>query len=67
MYWTDLLNYNRFGEGQVENQQKDFRSVFQRDYDRILFSSAFRRMHDKTQVFPVPENDFVHNRLSQSL
>lgn len=67
MDWFKLLNYKRFGESSEINYQKDFRSVFQRDFDRILFSSAFRRMHDKTQVFPVPENDFVHNRLTHSL
>lgn len=43
------------------------RTPFQRDYDRIVFSSAFRRLHDKTQVFPLPENDLVHSRLTHSL
>ena len=39
----------------------------QRDFDRIVFCSAFRRLQDKTQVFPLPENDFVHTRLTHSL
>lgn len=43
------------------------RSPFQRDYDRILFSSAFRRMQDKTQVFPLAKNDYVRTRLTHSL
>lgn len=43
------------------------RSQFQRDYDRILFSSAFRRMQDKTQVFPLAKNDYVRTRLTHSL
>jgi len=43
------------------------RTQFQRDYDRIIFSSPFRRMQNKTQVFPLPEHIFVHNRLTHSL
>lgn len=43
------------------------RSGFERDWDRILFSTAFRRMHDKTQVFPLPDDDVVHSRLTHSL
>ena len=45
----------------------DGRSQFQRDFDRIVFSPAFRRLQDKTQVFPLPESDFVHTRLTHSL
>jgi dGTPase len=45
----------------------DGRSQFHRDFDRIVFCSAFRRLQDKTQVFPLPENDFVHTRLTHSL
>lgn len=45
----------------------DARSVYERDYDRIIFSSAFRRLQNKTQVFPLPERVFVHNRLTHSL
>lgn len=43
------------------------RTDFQRDFDRIVFSTAFRRLHDKTQVFPLPDNDLVHSRLTHSL
>lgn len=45
----------------------DPRSNFQRDFDRIIFSSAFRRLQNKTQVFPLPGSVFVHNRLTHSL
>src|SRR5688500_18369627 len=43
------------------------RSGFQRDFDRLIFSSAFRRLQNKTQVFPLPGSTFVHNRLTHSL
>src|ERR1700743_1170972 len=43
------------------------RTSFLRDYDRIIFSSAFRRLQNKTQVFPLPGPVFVHNRLTHSL
>lgn len=49
------------------NESLDTRSEFQRDYDRIIFSSAFRRLQNKTQVFPLPGSVFVHNRLTHSL
>ena len=45
----------------------DDRSVFQRDYDRLIFSAPFRRLQNKTQVFPLPGSVFVHNRLTHSL
>lgn len=45
----------------------DTRTEFQRDFDRIIFSSAFRRLQNKTQVFPLPGSVFVHNRLTHSL
>ncbi len=45
----------------------DTRTAFQRDFDRIIFSSAFRRLQNKTQVFPLPGSVFVHNRLTHSL
>lgn len=48
-------------------KNKDYRTAFQRDYDRIIFSSAFRRLQNKTQVFPLPRTVFVHNRLTHSL
>ncbi|WP_068595861.1 dGTP triphosphohydrolase [Vaginella massiliensis] len=49
------------------NESIDTRSEYQRDYDRIIFSSAFRRLQNKTQVFPLPGSVFVHNRLTHSL
>lgn len=49
------------------NHTKDTRSEYQRDFDRIIFSSAFRRLQNKTQVFPLPGSVFVHNRLTHSL
>jgi len=45
----------------------DGRNQFQKDFDRVVFSPAFRRLQDKTQVFPLPESDFVHTRLTHSL
>ena len=53
-------------ELQTSSKPED-RTQFQRDYDRIIFSSPFRRMQNKTQVFPLPEHIFVHNRLTHSL
>lgn len=46
---------------------KASRTDFQRDFDRLIFSSAFRRLQNKTQVFPLPGSVFVHNRLTHSL
>lgn len=65
--WEKLLNQARFGDNRKNYDNSEARTAFQRDFDRIVFSSAFRRMHDKTQVFPIPKNDFVHNRLTHSL
>ena len=67
MNWDNLLNSQRLGDSRTNYDSFNHRSAFQRDFDRIIFSSAFRRMQDKTQVFPVPESDFVHNRLTHSL
>src|SRR5690606_38942115 len=50
-----------------KDDSKDTRSEYQRDFDRIIFSSAFRRLQNKTQVFPLPGSVFVHNRLTHSL
>lgn len=49
------------------NATKDTRTEYQRDFDRIIFSSGFRRLQNKTQVFPLPGSVFVHNRLTHSL
>ena len=67
MNWNQLLSAKRLGmEGWNADKTGD-RSQFQRDYDRIVFSSPFRRMQNKTQVFPLPEHIFVHNRLTHTL
>ncbi len=68
MDWEKLLTDSRLGEkSQPKGKFQDGRSEFQKDFDRIVFSPAFRRLQDKTQVFPLPESDFVHTRLTHSL
>ena len=68
MDWNNLLSTKRLGmEGWLSSEKLEDRTQFQRDYDRIIFSSPFRRMQNKTQVFPLPEHIFVHNRLTHSL
>ncbi|RLD43347.1 MAG: deoxyguanosinetriphosphate triphosphohydrolase, partial [Bacteroidetes bacterium] len=57
MNWDKLLNSQRLGDSRKDYDSFSHRSAFQRDFDRVIFSSAFRRMQDKTQVFPVPESD----------
>ena len=64
MNWTELLSHKRYAQAQ---KSPDIRSSFQRDYDRIIFSSPFRRLQNKTQVFPLPGAQMVHNRLTHSL
>lgn len=66
MDWNRLLSRTRLGRtGPSEND--DSRTDYQRDFDRIVFSSAFRRLQDKTQVFPLAQNDYVRTRLTHSL
>ncbi len=68
MNWNALLSAKRWqSEDRYIADQEEARSAFQRDYDRIIFSSAFRRLQNKTQVFPLPGSIFVHNRLTHSL
>ena len=70
MRWEKLLSSKILGydkNDQKNNPSYDGRSAFQKDFDRVVFSSAFRRLQDKTQVFPLPESDFVHTRLTHSL
>ena len=67
MNWTQLITNKRLGLEHLHNKQSDIRSDFERDYDRIIFSAPFRRLQNKTQVFPLPGNIFVHNRLTHSL
>lgn len=66
MNWEKLLSSARLGRSEPERVQPQ-RSPFQRDFDRIVFSSAFRRLQDKTQVFPLAESDYVRTRLTHSL
>lgn len=65
MNWKTLLSASRLG--QKSNSSESYRSAFEQDYDRIIFSHPFRRLQDKTQVHPLPEHDFVHTRLTHSL
>ncbi len=63
--WEKLLSADRPGAGKVPGTPE--RTAFQQDYDRIVFTSAFRRMKDKTQVFPLSKSDYVRTRLTHSL
>ena len=70
--WENYLNYDRYRESQFEKrkqdvEQKEFRTPFESDFGRVIFSSAIRRMHDKTQVMPLSTGDSVHTRLTHSL
>ncbi len=68
MEWQQLLSDKRFGqENRLVVDTPSRRSSFERDYDRLVFSPPFRRLQNKTQVFPLPTNIFVHNRLTHSL
>lgn len=66
MEWAKLLSGKRLGI-ESYHERKHERTNFQRDYDRLIFSSPFRRLQNKTQVFPLPGSIFVHNRLTHSL
>lgn len=63
-YWLNCFSEKRYG---IKDNRRGIRSEFERDYDRIIFSSGFRRLQNKTQVFPLPKHIFVHNRLTHSL
>ena len=68
MNWASLYTTQRTGSTKPTNNDPDIvRNSFLKDYDRIIFSSAFRRLQNKTQVFPLPGAIFVHNRLTHSL
>lgn len=67
MNWLQLLSARRPGDGKKTTAPNAVRSAFEQDYDRIIFSSPFRMLQDKTQVFPLPKHDFVHTRLTHSL
>ena len=67
MNWNRLLSAKRFGMEKYHDDKHHDRTDFQRDYDRLIFSSPFRRLQNKTQVFPLPGSIFVHNRLTHSI
>lgn len=67
MKWEQLISAKRFGMENIHEERQENRSEFQRDYDRLVFSAPFRRLQNKTQVFPLPGSVFVHNRLTHSL
>lgn len=68
MQWPRLINDKRFGlEDFHDPERRGSRTDFRRDYDRLVFSSPFRRLQNKTQVFPLPGSIFVHNRLTHSM
>ena len=67
MNWQQLISNKRLGQEQRHPERHDDRTEFKRDYDRLIFSAPFRRLQNKTQVFPLPGSVFVHNRLTHSL
>ena len=69
MEWSPLLKLHRLGcpPGDDWRENSQARSELQRDFDRVLFSAPFRRLNSKTQVFPFPQVDGIHNRLTHSL
>ena len=67
MEWKQLISNKRLGQEHRHIERHDDRTEFKRDYDRLIFSAPFRRLQNKTQVFPLPGSVFVHNRLTHSL
>ena len=69
MNWEQLLSLRKAGDinKRLRKEQNETRLGFEVDYDRIIFSSAFRSLQDKTQVIPLSKTDFVHTRLTHSL
>ena len=67
MYWQKLISNKRLGQEDRHALRHDDRSEFKRDSDRLIYSAPFRRLQNKTQVFPLPGSVFVHNRLTHSL
>lgn len=67
MTWKELISSKRFGKEDKPARPTEKRTEFQRDFDRLIFSAPFRRLQNKTQVFPLPGSIFVHNRLTHSL
>jgi len=69
MQWEQLLSLKRQGDvnKRLRIEQDETRMGFEVDYDRVIFSSAFRSLQDKTQVIPLSKTSFVHTRLTHSL
>ena len=67
MDWRTLISNKRLGQEQKHVERHDDRPEFKRDSDRLIYSAPFRRLQNKTQVFPLPGSVFVHNRLTHSL
>ena len=69
MNWEQLLSARRYRAKAGQNVKKaaDLRSEFEKDYHRIIGSASFRRLQDKTQVFPLDKSDFIRTRLTHSL
>lgn len=67
--WKSLLNNERLDNEDINYNDTTTisRDPFERDYDRVIFSTAFRRLQDKTQLFPLPNSDFIHKRLIHSI
>ena len=67
--WEQLLSTQRYRTGKIakSNGKSDLRSEFEKDYHRIIGSASFRRLQDKTQVFPLDKSDFIRTRLTHSL
>ncbi len=67
MNWNDLLASDRIRSYQKSTTSRDLRTEFEKDYHRIIGSASFRRLQDKTQVFPLDKSDFIRTRLTHSL
>ena len=67
MNWNELLSGDRIRSFQKSTTTRDLRTEFEKDYHRIIGSASFRRLQDKTQVFPLDKSDYVRTRLTHSL
>ena len=67
MRWRELLCPDRIRDYKGRPGSRDLRTEFEKDYHRIIGSASFRRLQDKTQVFPLDKSDFIRTRLTHSL